>query len=238
MIKSIIPRLFTDVDKALPGKKIRYTSLNPYSYYLLHNIDYDFKNFTHISFDGVYPLVFLNIFGYKYPRLSFDNTRLGKTVLKYSDNQHLKMLVVGATRKESNAFVDKLKFKYQNIIIENVNGYEKDSVGEWGKYIEKLQHENTYDFILLSLGTPLQMKLIDRLSHLDVDFYTCGGYVRQGSGQFEYFPYLVDKLQIRFLYRMVKEKTYSRFPKALLGLLFVFKDLLKLKLKKNTSSIV
>jgi N-acetylglucosaminyldiphosphoundecaprenol N-acetyl-beta-D-mannosaminyltransferase len=62
------------------------------------------------------------------------------------------------------------------------------------------------------MGVPLQEEfLIDlRDTGWTGTGYTCGGFFHQSARKLEYYPRLFDKLQLRWLYRMIQEPRLAK----------------------------
>ena len=64
------------------------------------------------------------------------------------------------------------------------------------------------DIIICGMGAPRQEELLVRLCRnggWKGLGYTCGGYFDQLQERLNYYPLLIDKLNLRWLYRMIKE---------------------------------
>lgn len=116
----------------------------------------------------------------------------------------------GAKQEVIDSMKEVLKEKYPNlIVVGSTNGYEKDK----DKVFEKIVKLKP-DIVLVALGIPLQEKLIYK--HLDEFdkgiFVGVGGSFDVISGHKKRAPKLFIKLNLEWLYRILKEpKRLKRF---------------------------
>src|SRR5690606_14863225 len=77
------------------------------------------------------------------------------------------------------------------------------------------------DLIFLGMGSPKQEELAIVLKNPKLTVYTCGAFISQTANYgVNYYPYLINKLHLRWLYRIFKEKGLVRrylieYPKSL-----------------------
>ena len=93
-------------------------------------------------------------------------------------------------------------------------------------YIVELQCEAEHiveaspDFLIVGMGVLMQERFLLKVK--DAGFggigFTCGGFIHQtAKDEIDYYPGWVDRLNLRFLYRMYKEKhTRKRYLQAAL----------------------
>lgn len=74
------------------------------------------------------------------------------------------------------------------------------------------------DFLIVGMGALMQERFLikAKLSGFQGIGFTCGGFIHQTSkNEIEYYPIWADKLNLRFVYRMYKEKhTRKRYIQA------------------------
>ena len=74
------------------------------------------------------------------------------------------------------------------------------------------------DFLIVGMGALMQEKFllkVKKMGYQGIGF-TCGGFVHQTAmNRMHYYPNWVDKMNLRFVYRMYKEKhTRTRYLQA------------------------
>jgi N-acetylglucosaminyldiphosphoundecaprenol N-acetyl-beta-D-mannosaminyltransferase len=74
------------------------------------------------------------------------------------------------------------------------------------------------DIVIVGMGAIAQERFLLGLKQAGFSGkgFTCGGFIHQtASNKIDYYPRWVDKLNLRFLYRMLKESyTRQRYAKA------------------------
>lgn len=217
------------MDQLSPENKPKVTFLNPYSIsFLKENIDI-YSKFDFICSDGILPVILLRLFGKeRINRYSFDYSSLANIVLK--DN--LKYFFVGSTPDTIKKFVNIITKKHNELIV---SGYADGYFSDKSNVIDNII-ELSPDVVIIGMGTPRQDLLADDLVKAGFSgaIYTCGGFFHQtaNSSSDEYYPKIVNKLNLRFLWRMYKEpytikRYFFYYP------IFVVKFILFLLLKKS-----
>ena len=96
------------------------------------------------------------------------------------------------------------------------NGYFS-SEEEMDKVIEQIR-ELKPDFLIVGMGIVMQETFLVKVKKANVDCigFTCGGFVHQTAyNEIQYYPKWIDWMNLRFLYRMYKEKhTRKRYVQA------------------------
>lgn len=220
-----------NITNLFPENKPKVTFLNPYSIsFLKENIEL-YSNFDFICSDGILPVLLIRLFGKeKMNRYSFDYSSLANIVLK----ENLKYFFVGSTPDTIKRFVDIVTKENNNLIISGYNdGYFLDKSNVIDKIIEL-----SPDVVVIGMGTPRQDFFADDLAKAGFSgaIYTCGGFFHQvaNSSANEYYPKVLDKLNLRFLWRMYKEpytikRYFFYYP------IFVVKFILFLVLNRITN---
>ena len=81
------------------------------------------------------------------------------------------------------------------------------------------------DIVIVGMGTPLQEFFLRDLRELGWQGtgFTCGGYLHQSSNGIDYYPKLIDKLNLRWLYRIYDEpKLFKRYTVDYSKFIFLF----------------
>jgi len=200
------------------------TFLNPYSLLKIIESGTDLHKFDKLCIDGVALKMFL---GWVYrdkniQRLSFDFTSVANGFFKRAADASEKGFILGSDEQSNATFLTKISSMYPGLSVEGRSGYFNGDE-DLSNYLENLA-KTDFDFVIIGMGAVKQEEVANAL----VDFgfkgriYTCGGFIHQTamSGG-KYYPWLVNKLQLRFAYRMFKEPTTVRrylldYPRAFL----------------------
>lgn len=192
-----------------------YTFLNPVSY-LTALKDRDlFLQFDGIFADGsglVYAI--LGLYFRKVTRRSFDMVGIAPMLFNYADDMKKSVYFIGADESEVEKAVKIFQAHYPNMRVAGYrNGFFKsdEDIADEVSRVVGLQP----DFLIVSMGICKQEKMLVRMRDAGYNGigFTCGGFIRQTSmNKIDYYPAWVDRWNLRFAYRMIKEKhTRSRY---------------------------
>lgn len=189
------------------GNRNLITFLNPFSYYQLRKNIILLQNFDIILIDGILLLLFLRLFGFKnIKRYSFDYSSLADKFFNYCIRNNIKVFFIGSTDKNIKMSIKNLQNAYNNLNLLGYNGGYFSSEQEYMSLIEKIIRLNP-DVVLVGMGALNQEKLLLALSNsgwTGIGF-TCGGFFHQIKNKLNYYPSLINKLHLRWFYRMLKE---------------------------------
>jgi len=161
--------------------------------------------------DGVYVAwLFSLLTGEKFSPLNIDDSGIAKQLILEINSNNEVPLFIGGSEDEVMAFV--MHHSQTGASVKCVDGYSRQSSA---KFLE-----SDANFKFLSLGSPLQERFI--MEHMSVlaltskVVFSCGGFVGQFSrGNGAVYPKLINKLNIRFLYRLFSEpRTFRRILSA------------------------
>lgn len=138
----------------------------------------------------------------KVQRQSFDETSLFHPVLNQIDMMEKSVCLIGSKPEIADRAGAKMCGTYKNIsYLGSIDGYHSfDEIVDW---VMKLSP----DVVIIGMGAPLQESLLLRLKQggfKGVGF-TCGGFFDQFLLETRYYPAWIDKLELRWLYRLAKE---------------------------------
>lgn len=195
-----------------------YTFLNPVSYLdALERKDL-FCQFDGIWADGSLLVAAINLlYGKKVIRRSFDMTSIAPKLLDYAEKHGKTIYIVASQEEEVKKAVGiLLERNPQLIFVGYRNGYFS-SDGDIQKEVQYIVNLNP-DFLIVGMGAVKQeqfLQMIKEASFKGVGF-TCGGFIHQtAKGEMDFYPDWVNRLNIRFIYRMIKEgHTRKRYIKA------------------------
>ena len=195
-----------------------YTFLNPVSYLTaLKNKDI-FAQFDGIFSDGsILVLAIQLLYRKKVTRRSFDMTSIAPELLQYAEENKKSIYIVASKQDQVERAIKIFKEQYPNLIIAGYrNGYfssEKEIKEEANKIVTR-----KVDFVIIGMGILAQESFLLKVKQIGFEGigFTCGGFIHQtAKNEINYYPAWVNKMNLRFIYRMYKEKhTRKRYLQA------------------------
>lgn len=189
------------------------TFLNPYSYLLARKLPNLFDNFN-IYPDGIVLVLFLRLFHlYKCERQSFDMTSLARVVLESAEQQGKSVYLIGTEDRYINEAVNNISHMYSNL---NICGFRNGFFYDQNDRSDALDdiYGMSPDIVVVGMGTPAQEQFLYdlwRIGWRGIGF-TCGGFFHQSAKTLNYYPLWMDKLHLRWLYRIFDEpKLFKRY---------------------------
>lgn len=188
------------------------TFINPHSWHVAkHHRNYgaSLAEFSFIFPDGIGVILGLWLLtGISTDRISFDSTSLALPVLRRASREKRSVMLIGggpnvaaqAGRRLADA-VDGLR------IVGAMSGY-----CDYAEYEAAVRAADP-DIVICGMGAPRQEELLVRLSRARAWKglgYTCGGYFDQLQERLDYYPSIVNKLNLRWLFRMTQERRLLR----------------------------
>lgn len=197
------------------------TFVNPYAYTYIRKKTGLFDQFDYIFVDGMLLANFVTLFyGTKIKRNSFDMTGLAPECFSYAINQGKTLYFVGDTEFAINNAVKIIKQHYPEIkIIGSRNGFFKDEMDE-DSFIKELADINP-DIVIVGMGLFRQENFLVKLKKSGWNGlgFTCGGFFHQVTKKIDYYPSIINKLNLRWVYRFIKEPSVRW---RLLRIIFLF----------------
>lgn len=225
MIKSSLIRKIVDTEASnghLERKGQIYTYLNPVSYLTALKEKVLFDQMDGIFADGSLLAGAIRlVYGKRVTRRSFDMTSMAPEVLTYA-NEHGMSVCVIATRQEMlEKTISIFASQYPNIMWKGCrNGYFATRM-EMEEEARKIAKSDP-DYLIVGMGIKMQERFLlmcKQAGYKGIGF-TCGGFIHQTSkDEIDYYPAWIDKINLRFLYRMWKEP-HTRKRYLMAGLLF------------------
>lgn len=220
LIKRIVSTETNNLNLLFTQKGKIYTFLNPVSYLTALDNKKLFEQFDGIFADGsILVAAIKTLYGKTVTRRSFDMTSLAPELLSYAEKEQKSIYIVASQQEQVEKAVEIFKERYPNLILAGYrNGYF-NSEKEMNTEAEKITQMNP-DFLIVGMGALMQEKfllLVKNHGFQGIGF-TCGGFIHQTSkNEIDYYPVWADKLNLRFVYRMYKEKhTRKRYIQAAL----------------------
>lgn len=218
LIKKITTTETKNITNLFLQKKRIYTFLNPVSYLIALDNKTLFEQFDGIFADGSILVAAIKILYRKtVSRRSFDMTSLAPELLSFAEQNKKSIYIVASKQEQVEKAVDIFKERYPNLQICGYrNGYftSDSEMDKEAKYITEINP----DFLIVGMGALMQEQFLlkVKLAGFKGIGFTCGGFIHQTSqDEIEYYPAWADKLNLRFVYRMYKEKhTRKRYLQA------------------------
>lgn len=218
LVKKIISTDSKITSQLFTQKGQIYTFLNPVSYLTALNNKVIFEKFDGIFADGSILVAAIKIlYGKTVTRRSFDMTSLAPELLSYAEQNKKTIYIVASKQEQVEKAISIFKKKYPNLLFSGYrNGYfsSENEIDKEAEYITKINP----DFLIIGMGILMQERFLlkVKLNGFQGIGFTCGGFIHQTSNnEIEYYPAWADKLNLRFVYRMYKEKhTRKRYLQA------------------------
>ena len=211
------------------------TCLSYYSYCLATKSNINYEEFNYIAIDGILVVRLYNLIHKrqdKTKRISIDMTSLVPVLFNHLILNNKSIYFIGARQDHVECFYKIIHGSFQKL---NIAGYRNGYFVSPEERLEALKSiiQIKPDVILIGTGTPLQdqMALELKMLHYDGTVYTCGGFIHQTQNSLNYFPGIIDKLNLRLLYRFLHEKNMWNkiFPSFFIFIYHYFKYILKRK---------
>lgn len=193
--------------KADETTAILVTFVNPHCYWVARKASYykdDLKNFNYVCCDGVGMVFITSLAGYRsIVRISFDSTSLAAPVFDRCVREGFPVFLVGGAGKVAQKAASILVSQYPGLnIVGTRSGYFENSRSVYKEIVDSGAR-----VVVCGMGAPKQEEFL-----IGLRFYgwhgagfTCGGYLDQLGKGYHYYPIWINRLNIRFLYRLWKE---------------------------------
>jgi N-acetylglucosaminyldiphosphoundecaprenol N-acetyl-beta-D-mannosaminyltransferase len=197
-----------------------YTFLNPVSYLEAIKWKSLYNSFDGIFIDGsILSIAIKCLYGKTIIRRSFDMTSLAPILFNFAEQNKKKIYIIASQEIEIKKAISIFKEKWPNLnIIGYRNGYFS-SEEEIDIEINRIRIANP-DFLIVGMGVIKQEQFLLKVKKAQINCigFTCGGFIHQTAhNKINYYPKWVDSMNLRFLYRMYKEKhTRKRYIQAAL----------------------
>lgn len=157
------------------------------------------------------------LYGKTVTRRSFDMTSLAPELLSYAEQNKKTIYIVASKQEQVEKAISIFKERYPFLQFSGYrNGYfsSEDEMDIEAAHITDISP----DFLIVGMGVLMQEKFLLKVKSKGFQGigFTCGGFIHQTSkNEIEYYPVWADKLNLRFVYRMYKEKhTRKRYLQA------------------------
>ena len=218
LVQKILSTEALSIDEVFTKKGRIYTFLNPVSYLSALDNKAMFTRFDGIFADGsILVAAIKTVYGRSVTRRSFDMTSLAPELLSYAETHNKSIYIVASRQEQVEKAVGIFMERYPKLsVVGYRNGYFA-SEAEMEKEAERIAALNP-DFLIVGMGIVMQERFLLKVhenGYQGIGF-TCGGFIHQtAKNEIDYYPAWADKLNLRFVYRMYKEKhTRKRYLQA------------------------
>ena len=201
---------------------IIYSFLNPVSYLKALKHQELFCQMDGLFADGVLLVWAIRVvYGVRVRRRSFDMTSLARELLDDVVARGRSVYIVGTRQEQLKQSVAVIREHYKGI---NIVGFRKGYFDSEKEEEQEAQHIVSLqpDLLIVGMGAVRQERFLLKVKEAGFKGvgFTCGGFIHQASqNMLDYYPKWIDKMNLRFLYRMWKEPhTRLRYLRA--GLIF------------------
>ena len=220
LVEKIVTTEFVSIKDVFARAGKVYTFLNPVSYLSALDNKELFVRFDGIFADGSILVAAIKlVYGKDVTRRSFDMTSLAPELLSYAEANNRSVYIVASQQEQVEKAVGIFKERYPELMVA---GYRNGYFASEKEQDEEARHiiEVNPDFLIVGMGALMQERFLLKVK----DFgyrgigFTCGGFIHQtAKDEIDYYPVWVDRMNLRFLYRMYKEKhTRKRYLQAAL----------------------
>lgn len=142
------------------------------------------------------------MWGYPMARISFDSTGIAPSVFRIAEERGRTIALVGGHPGVAAAAAERIRGSYPRVrITAAMDGYRR--VDDLVRTIVDLDP----DIVLCGMGAPRQEAFLAALA--DAGWhgagFTCGGYFDHLADRFHFYPAVINRLNLRWLYRLARE---------------------------------
>lgn len=220
LIAKIIKSEETSNEELFTQKGRIYSFLNPVSYLKAKDCLKTFSRMDGLFADGnILAMAIRRKYRVKISRRSFDMTSLAKELFEYTERNGKELYLVGGTESDIEQSVNIIRHNYPKIKIAGAHhGYFDDNPNTGAELQREIIKLNP-DYVIVGMGVCRQELFLDSLQSGGFKGigFTCGGFFSQlAESGIEYYPKFIDRLNLRFIYRFIKEPhTRERYLSSL-----------------------
>lgn len=207
-----------------------HTFVNLYSYMALRRHSELIGSVDRVLVDGQLLVLVFKLLGIKsLQRKSFDMTSLAVDIFNSAVESGVRVYLVGTTPEAIEGAVKNISDRFPGL---NIVGYHHGYLREADDELRVLNDikSKSVDLVVVGMGAPLQEMFLVKLksSGWQGTGFTCGGFFHQTASQIDYYPRWINKLHLRWLYRMYDEpklfkRYFFQYPVALWWVLWDFR---------------
>lgn len=220
LVRKIIDTDLVPTDTLLERRNTVYSYLSPVSYLTARRHRPLFMRTDGILMDGGVLCLFVRmLYGYRIRRPAFVMEALGPVLFSRAAAEKRTVYIVGGLPGEAETAAAALSGMYPGLGIAGLrNGYFASDAEKEKEYARIIGAGP--DYVLAGMGLVAQEEFLLGLKAAGYEGigFACGGFVSQTSMKNgSYYPKWINRMNIRFLYRMYREKhTRKRYLKAAL----------------------
>ncbi len=210
MMVELVCRKIALSDSLPNGELVSF--LNPWSYLVMRSDPKILEGMDAIHFDGIsLAVLFRLIWKSNITRRSFDMTSLAVPVFQSCVERGLRVALVGSTQENITNATDNILRRFPALNVVRINDGYFSTDEKLDSFCISLAKTNP-DVIIVGMGAPRQERFLMKMRSFGWkgSGYTCGGFFHQTAKRLEYYPKLIDKLNIRWMYRIFDEPKLIR----------------------------
>lgn len=208
------------------GSERTSTFVNLYNYGLLRGRPDLVEGIGNIYLDGFLIVRILNLFGAELKRQSFDMTSLAPLIFSACEQHSRSVALIGGKEGVALLAAQVIKERYPRLSFSLISTGYFESRHARSNLLNDLVRAQP-NVVLIGMGSPLQEEFLSDLvkNGYTGRVYTCGAFLQQiAKGELDYYPAIVNRLGMRWLYRMMREphvfgRTLRHYPKNFLHLI-------------------
>lgn len=190
-----------------PDTKKMMTFVNLYTYGVLRKQSGCLVNIDTFGLDASSMVLLLRMLGHRVKRKSFDMTSVGAQVLSEANRTGKSLYFLGGEAGIAQKAVNVLRQSFADLDIAGTgSGYFKDARDRTIQINDIVK--KAPDIIIVGMGAGHQEQMLSDLrsaGYLGQGF-TCGGFLHQTAmGNVNYYPAWINRLNLRWLYRCIRE---------------------------------
>ena len=224
MIAILKSKLVENADVLISMQSGIVTYVNPFSYLKLRK-KITMQEFDYITSDGIVVKKLSGVFlNRSVQRISPDFSSYFTELFKQVSSSNSTVYFVGTLPELIGKSIENIKDKFPTLnIVGFRDGYFKNT-DDLNKHIKEIISLNP-EFLIVGMGSPLQEDYLINLKHSGWKGrgFACGGFLHQVSKKADYYPNWINKMNLRWLYRIYNEpKLIKRYTLDYTWFLFVF----------------
>lgn len=188
------------------------TFVNPYSYSRIRQYEHVLSSFDKVGIDGMSLVWLMRIcLGNSVQRVSFDMSSLAPLVFEKAAREGKAVYLIGDETEQISAARARLLTAFPKLNIVAARSGYFDDADDRSRAIQDIV-ALAPDIVVAGMGTPLQETFLADLWQAGWRGagYTCGGFFHQAAGKLHYYPAWVDRLNLRWAYRIWDEPRLAR----------------------------
>ena len=228
IVKKIIESSQLSFEEIFRKKSRCYTFVNPVSYLTARNEKDLFSKFDGIFADGSLLVMAIRLlYGKDIVRRSFDMTSIAPELFSYAEKNRKTIYIVASEQEVVEKAIGIFCLRYPKLTFVGCRNGFFSSEKEMDEVAKQISDLNP-DLLVVGMGILAQERFLMKVKNAGYKGigFTCGGFIHQTAikgTEAGYYPNIVNKMNIRFLYRMYKEPhTRKRYLKAAFAFPFRF----------------